>query len=106
MEDHCKAIDLIIHKGRVVGVYNVGAHSEMRKIDIVKLNCRGLGKPESLITYLPDRKGHDRRYAVDSSKIRKELGWKPETEFKEGIRKTIRWYLDNREWWEALCTTI
>lgn len=106
VEDHCKAIDLIIHKGRVGEVYNIGAHSEMRNIEIVKLICRELQKPESLITYLPDRKGHDRRYAVDSSEIRKELGWKPETEFKEGIRKTIRWYLDNREWWEALCTTI
>ena len=110
MEDHCKAIDLIIHKGRVGEVYNIGAHNEMRNIDIVKLICRELRKPESLITYVPDRKGHDRRYAVDSSKIRNELGWLPETGFaeglKEGIRKTIRWYLDNRDWWEALCTTI
>lgn len=100
--DHCKAIDLIIHKGRAGEVYNVGAHNEMRNIDIVKLICKELGKPESLISYVPDRKGHDRRYAVDFTKIRRELGWKPETGFQEGLKKTIRWYLENREWWENM----
>ena len=103
VEDHCKAIDLILHKGKVGEVYNVGAHNEMRNIDIVKIICRELGKPESLITRVPDRKGHDRRYAVDFTKIQRELGWKPGTDFKEGLRKTIRWYVENREWWEALC---
>ena len=102
VEDHCKAIDLIIHKGRVGEVYNVGGHNEMRNIDIVKLICRTLGKPESLITYVTDRKGHDMRYAIDPSKIHAELGWLPETKFEDGIQKTIQWYLDNREWWETI----
>ena len=77
VEDHCKAIDLIIHKGRVGEVYNIGGHNEMRNIDIVKLICKELGKPESLITYVADRKGHDMRYAIDPSKIHNELGWLP-----------------------------
>ncbi len=102
VEDHCKAIDLIIHKGRVGEVYNVGGHNEMRNIDIVRLICRALGKPESLITYVTDRKGHDMRYAIDPSKIHSELGWLPETKFEDGIQKTIQWYLDNREWWETI----
>ena len=99
VEDHCKAIDLIIHKGRVGEVYNIGGHNEMANIDIVKLICRELGKPESLITYVADRKGHDMRYAIDPTKIYNELGWLPETKFADGIRKTIRWYLENRGWW-------
>ena len=102
VEDHCKALDLIIHKGRVGEVYNIGGHNEMRNIDIVKLICRELGKPESLITYVADRKGHDMRYAIDPTKIKNELGWTPETKFEDGIKKTIRWYLDNREWWETI----
>lgn len=102
VEDHCKAIDLIIHKGKVGEVYNVGGHNEMRNIDIVKLICRELNKPESLITYVADRKGHDMRYAIDPTKIYKELGWVPETKFSDGIRKTIQWYLDNRDWWEEI----
>ena len=102
VEDHCKALDLIIHKGRVGEVYNIGGHNEMRNIDIVKLICRELGKPESLITYVTDRKGHDMRYAIDPTKIKNELGWTPETKFEDGIKKTIRWYLDNREWWETI----
>lgn len=93
VEDHCKAIDLIIHKGTVGEIYNIGGHNEMANIDIVKLILKELGKPESLITYVKDRKGHDRRYAIDSAKIHKELGWLPETRFVDGIRKTIRWYL-------------
>ena len=102
VEDHCRAIDLILQKGRVGEVYNVGGHNEMRNIDIVKLICQELGKPESLITYVKDRKGHDRRYAIDPTKIHNELGWLPETKFADGIRKTIKWYLENQEWWENI----
>ncbi len=98
VEDHCRAIDLIIHKGRVGEVYNVGGHNEMRNIDVVKMICRDLGKPEGLI----DRKGHDLRYAIDATKIQRELGWMPEMKFDEGIKKTIQWYLGNREWWESI----
>ena len=102
VEDHCKAIDLIIHKGRVGEVYNIGGHNEMRNIDIVKLICKELGKPESLITFVTDRKGHDMRYAIDPTKIHSELGWLPETKFADGIKKTIRWYLEHRDWWETI----
>lgn len=100
--DHCKAIDLIIHKGTVGEVYNVGGHNEMANIDIVKLICKKLGKSEDLITYVADRKGHDLRYAIDPTKIHSELGWLPETKFADGIEKTIKWYLENREWWETI----
>ncbi len=102
VEDHCKAIDLIIRQGRVGEVYNIGGHNEMRNIDIVKLICKELGKSEELITYVTDRKGHDMRYAIDPTKIHNELGWLPETKFEVGIKKTIRWYLDNYEWWEEI----
>ena len=102
VEDHCKAIDLIIHKGRVGEVYNIGGHNEMKNIDIVKIICKELNKPESLITYVTDRKGHDMRYAIDPTKIHNELGWLPETMFADGIKKTIQWYLDNKEWWETI----
>ena len=102
VEDHCKAIDLIIHKGRVGEVYNIGGHNEMKNIDIVKIICKELGKPESLITHVADRKGHDMRYAIDPTKIHNELGWLPETKFADGIKKTIKWYLDNKEWWETI----
>jgi dTDP-glucose 4,6-dehydratase len=102
VEDHCKAIDLIIHKGRVGEVYNIGGHNEMKNIDIVKIICKALDKPESLITYVTDRKGHDMRYAIDPTKIHNELGWLPETMFKDGIQKTIQWYLDNKEWWQTI----
>ena len=102
VEDHCKAIDLILQKGRVGDVYNIGGHNEMRNIDIVKLICKALDKPESLITYVTDRKGHDMRYAIDPAKIHGELGWLPETKFADGIQKTIQWYLDNRKWWEDI----
>ena len=102
VEDHCKAIDLILRGGRIGEVYNIGGHNEMRNIDIVKLICKELGKPESLITYVTDRKGHDQRYAIDPAKIHAELGWLPETKFADGIRQTIRWYLENREWWETI----
>ena len=102
VDDHCRAIDLILQKGRVGEVYNIGGHNEMRNIDIVKLICAQLGKPESLITYVTDRKGHDLRYAIDPSKIHAELGWLPETPFSEGIKKTIDWYLENRPWLEEI----
>ena len=102
VEDHCRAIDLIIHKGKVGEVYNVGGHNEMKNIDIVKLICKELGKPETLITHVEDRKGHDMRYAIDPTKIHNELGWLPETKFEDGIKKTIKWYLDNKEWWETI----
>ena len=102
VKDHCRAIDLIIHKGRVGEVYNVGGPNEMKNIDIVKLICKELGKPESLITHVTDRKGHDLRYAIDPTKIHNELGWLPETKFEDGIKETIRWYLDNRKWWEMI----
>ena len=102
VEDHCKAIDLIIHKGRVGEVYNVGGHNEKQNIEIVKIICKELGKPESLITHVGDRKGHDMRYAIDPTKIHNELGRLPETKFEDGIKKTIQWYLDNREWWETI----
>lgn len=102
VEDHCRAIDLIIRKEKVGEVYNVGGHNEMRNIDIVKLICQELGKPESLITHVTDRKGHDRRYAIDPEKIHRELGWLPETKFADGIKKTIQWYLTHQKWWEDI----
>lgn len=104
VEDHCKAIDLILQKGRAGAIYNIGGHNEMKNIDIVKLICKELGKPESLITYVADRKGHDMRYAIDPAKIHRELGWLPETGFSDGIVKTIGWYLDHRSWWEPIVT--
>lgn len=102
VEDHCAAIDLIMEKGRVGQVYNIGGHNEMKNIDIVKFICKALDKPESLITHVTDRKGHDMRYAIDPSFIHSELGWLPETKFADGIRKTIQWYLDNKLWWEEI----
>ena len=102
VEDHCKAIDKIIHNGKIGEVYNVGGHNEMANIDIVKLILKYLDKPESLITFVGDRKGHDLRYAIDPTKIHNELGWLPETHFTEGIKKTIDWYLNNQKWWKDI----
>lgn len=102
VEDHCRAIDLILRKGRVGEVYNVGGHNEMKNIDIVTLICRELGKDESLIQHVTDRKGHDRRYAINPTKIHDELGWLPETKFADGIKKTIAWYLENKDWWQPI----
>lgn len=102
VEDHCAAIDRILERGQVGQVYNIGGHNEMRNIDIVKIILKALDKPESLITYVTDRKGHDMRYAIDPEKIHRELGWLPETKFADGIQKTIQWYLDNRSWWENI----
>ena len=101
VEDHCRAIDLIIHSGEIGEIYNIGGHNEMRNIDIVKLICRKLDKPESLIKFVEDRKGHDLRYAIDNIKIQKTLGWQPEVKFEDGIQKTIRWYMGNHVWWET-----
>ena len=99
VKDHCKAIDVIIHDGKIGEVYNVGGHNEMANIDIVKLILKELDKPESLITFVRDRKGHDRRYAIDPTKIHEELGWLPDTKFVDGIHETINWYLANKDWW-------
>ncbi|MBQ3352568.1 dTDP-glucose 4,6-dehydratase [Candidatus Saccharibacteria bacterium] len=102
VEDHCRAIDLIIHNGKIGEIYNVGGHNEMANIDIVKLICKELGKPESLIEFVEDRKGHDRRYAIDPTFIHDELGWLPETKFADGIKKTIQWYVENKDWWQDI----
>ncbi|RRD95383.1 dTDP-glucose 4,6-dehydratase [Clostridiales bacterium COT073_COT-073] len=100
--DHCKAIDLIIHKGKVGEVYNIGGHNERTNLEVVKTVLKELGKPESLIRYVTDRPGHDMRYAIDPTKISKELGWEPTTAFDDGIKLTIKWYLDNKKWWENI----
>ena len=102
VEDHCAAIDLVMRKGREGEVYNVGGHNERTNLDVVKTVLRELGKPESLITFVTDRPGHDRRYAIDPSKIHAELGWLPHTKFDDGIHQTVQWYLDNRQWWEHI----
>lgn len=102
VEDHCKAIDLIVRKGKVGEVYNIGGHNEKTNLEVVKTVIKQLGKSEDLITYVTDRPGHDMRYAIDPTKIHNELGWLPETCFDEGIKKTIDWYLNNREWWENI----
>lgn len=102
VEDHCKAIDLIIHKGHVGEVYNIGGHNERTNLQVVKTIIRELGKSEELIQYVTDRPGHDMRYAIDPTKIHDELGWEPTTLFDEGIKKTIKWYLDNKKWWENI----
>lgn len=105
VEDHCKAIDLILHKGKDGEIYNIGGHNEMRNIDIVKLILKKLNKPESLIEFVADRKGHDQRYAIDPEKIHTELDWLPETMFADGIEKTIDWYLSNEVWWKEIART-
>lgn len=98
VEDHCQAIDLVYHNGKSGERYNIGGHNEKRNIDIIKLILKRLNKPESLIEFVEDRKGHDYRYAIDPTKIKEELGWYPKTKFEDGILKTIDWYLDNRKW--------
>lgn len=102
VEDHCSAIDLIIHKGHEGEIYNIGGHNERTNMDVVKTILRELGKPESLICFVTDRPGHDMRYAIEPAKISHELGWLPETKFEEGIKRTIKWYLDNKYWWEHI----
>lgn len=100
--DHCSAVDMVLHEGKVGEIYNIGGNNEKTNIEIVKLILKNLGKDESLIRYVKDRPGHDRRYAIDSTKIQEELGWEPEYTFEDGISETIKWYLDNRTWWERI----
>lgn len=102
VKDHCSAIDTVLHKGINGQVYNIGGNNEKANIEIVKLIIEKLDRPESLIKYVKDRPGHDRRYAIDSTKIKKELGWEPEYTFEKGIEETIQWYLNNRDWWEKI----
>jgi dTDP-glucose 4,6-dehydratase len=102
VEDHCSAIDLIIHNGRVGEVYNIGGNNERTNLEVVKTILKELGKSEELITFVKDRPGHDLRYAIDPTKIKNELGWEPKTRFEDGIKKTIKWYLDNKDWWEEI----
>lgn len=102
VSDHCEAIDLIIHKGRVGEVYNVGGHNERTNLEVVKTILKALNKPESLIKFVTDRPGHDRRYAIDPTKLETELGWKPKYNFDTGIQQTIQWYLDNEDWWKHI----
>lgn len=102
VKDHCSAIATVLHKGTPGKVYNIGGNNEWHNIDIVKHILTELGKPESLITYVKDRLGHDRRYAIDASYIKNELGWSPSVTFEQGIKQTIQWYLDNKWWWEKL----
>ena len=102
VSDHCEAIDLILHKGRVGEIYNIGGHNERTNLEVVKTILKALDKPESLIRYVKDRPGHDRRYAIDPTKIETELGWKPKYNFDTGIRQTIDWYLNNQDWWKHI----
>ena len=106
VEDHARAIDIIFHKGRIKDTYNIGGFNEWKNIDlikvIIKVTDRLLGRPsgysDNLITYVQDRAGHDLRYAIDSTKLKNELGWEPSLQFEEGIEKTVKWYLDNQAW--------
>lgn len=110
VEDHANAIDLIFHKGQVARTYNIGGFNEWKNIDIVKLLVRTVdrllgredGEDMSLITYVADRKGHDMRYAIDSSRLKSELGWEPSLQFEEGLEKTVKWYLDNQDWLDSV----
>jgi dTDP-glucose 4,6-dehydratase len=102
VQDHCSAIDAVLHRGRIGEVYNVGGNNEKPNIEIVRLILKNLGKSESLITYVKDRPGHDRRYAIDSSKIQSELNWLPSYTFERGIVETIKWYVDNQKWWKHI----
>ncbi len=104
VKDHCAAIDLVMHNGQPGNVYNIGASNERTNIEIVKLVLAVLGKPESLIRYVTDRPGHDRRYAIDSGKITSELGYRPSVDFAQGMRETVEWYVNNRQWWERIKT--
>ena len=102
VEDHCRAIDMILQDGKVGEVYNIGGHNEKSNLEVVKTILKQVGKPESLITFVGDRKGHDLRYAIDPTKIHEELGWLPTTRFDDGIRQTIDWYLENESWWKNI----
>lgn len=102
VEDHCIAIDSIIHNGKIGEIYNIGGHNEKTNLEVVKTIIKELGKSEDLIKFVTDRPGHDMRYAIDPTKIKNELGWEPLTLFEEGIKKTVKWYLENRKWWENI----
>ena len=102
VEDHCAAIDLIVRRGKVGEVYNIGGHNERTNLEVVKTILKILGKGEDLIEFVTDRKGHDKRYAIDPTKITNELGWTPKTNFDDGIKKTVAWYLENHAWWEKI----
>ena len=106
VEDHCSAIDLVMHNGVSGEVYNVGGHNERTNLQVVRTILEQLEKPESLITYVKDRLGHDRRYAIDATKIRRELGWEPKHNYESGIRETIEWYLNNQEWTEKVTSGV
>ncbi|GJQ20370.1 MAG: dTDP-glucose 4,6-dehydratase [Bacteroidia bacterium] len=100
--DHCAALDAVLHRGKEGTVYNIGGSNEKTNLEVIRLILRQLGKPESLITFVKDRPGHDRRYAIDSSRIQSELGWRPAVTFEEGLSATVRWYLEHRTWWERI----
>lgn len=102
VEDHCAAVDSIIRRGKAVEIYNIGGHNERSNLDVVKTILRELGEPESLITFVADRPGHDLRYAIDPEKIRRELGWQPATSFQDGIRATVQWYRNHQDWWQEI----
>jgi dTDP-glucose 4,6-dehydratase len=104
VEDHCRALDVVLHHGREGEVYNIGGRSERPNLSVAKTILDRLGKPHSLIRFVTDRPGHDRRYAIDFSKIEKELGWKPSISFEEGIRRTVEWYRTHPEWWKKIKT--
>jgi dTDP-glucose 4,6-dehydratase len=102
VEDHCQAIDLVIQKGEPGEVYNIGGNNEKTNLELIHNILDIMEKPESLITFVPDRPGHDRRYALDITKIKGKLGWEPKMPFKEGIERTVQWYTDNKDWWQPL----
>jgi dTDP-glucose 4,6-dehydratase len=102
VKDHCEAIDLIIHEGKEGEIYNIGGENERSNIEVVKMILKELSKPESLIKFVKDRPGHDRRYALDITKMKEEFDWSPKISFEEGLRSTIKWYLENRNWWEEI----
>jgi dTDP-glucose 4,6-dehydratase len=102
VKDHCSAIDQVLHKGHVGEIYNIGGNNEKTNVEIVKLILKSLRKPDSLISYIKDRPGHDRRYAIDSGKIKRELGWQPLYTFEKGIEETIQWYVNNQKWWKRI----
>jgi len=104
VSDHCLALDTVLQGGKAGEVYNIGGNNEWKNIDIVRLVLRKVGKPESLINFVKDRPGHDRRYAIDASKIKKELGWTPTYSFEDGIEETVQWYLNNSSWWKRVMT--
>jgi dTDP-glucose 4,6-dehydratase len=102
VEDHCHALDLIIQQGKFGGIYNIGANSEKTNLEVVHHILDIMGKPRSLITFIPDRLGHDRRYAMDTTKIARELGWKSRISFEHGVNQTVQWYIENKSWWQRI----